>query len=351
MRRPPARSGRRPCDLPAEGSPEDWLPRWAWRWLLPECSGSEARGGGDSSASTRLAVLPFENQGVPEDEYFADGMTDAVRAKLSAIPALQVTARQSSAEYKKSPKSRQADRARAGGAVPADGYGAMGEGRRRKPSASQSRAGPGGHVFHPMATAFRRCAERRVRGSGQIAGRVAQALDIALGDGSRRQLRQQPTHDLAAYDAYLKGQGSSQRDPAAIRRAAAYYEQAVALDSGFVLAWAHLSHAHSVLSLISTPTPAEAKQARQAGERALALAPDGPEGHFAMGTYYGAVVRDRFTRGCGIRAGPGDRAEQCQNAGELGRYSARARSMGTRTGAIAAGTDPGPGDPRDPRST
>ena len=65
----------------------------------------QSQPGGSASGPTRLAVLPFENQGAPEDDYFADGMTDAVRGKLSALPALQVIARQSSAEYKKSTKS------------------------------------------------------------------------------------------------------------------------------------------------------------------------------------------------------------------------------------------------------
>jgi hypothetical protein len=52
-----------------------------------------------------VAVLPFENVGSASDEYFADGITDAVRGKLSGIPGLEVIAGRSSAEYKKSDKS------------------------------------------------------------------------------------------------------------------------------------------------------------------------------------------------------------------------------------------------------
>jgi eukaryotic-like serine/threonine-protein kinase len=52
----------------------------------------------------RLAVLPFENRGTPEQDYFADGITDEVRGKLSGLPALKVISRTSSAEYKQSPK-------------------------------------------------------------------------------------------------------------------------------------------------------------------------------------------------------------------------------------------------------
>jgi TolB-like protein len=50
-------------------------------------------------------VLPFENAGSADDEYFADGMTDEVRSRLSAIHGLRVTARASSSQYRRSSKS------------------------------------------------------------------------------------------------------------------------------------------------------------------------------------------------------------------------------------------------------
>jgi TolB-like protein len=54
-----------------------------------------------------LAVLPFENLGPAQDEYFADGVADAVRGKLAALPGLQVTASNSSSQYKKTTKTAQ----------------------------------------------------------------------------------------------------------------------------------------------------------------------------------------------------------------------------------------------------
>ena len=44
----------------------------------------------NASGATRLAVLPFENVGDTSDAYFADGVTDAVRGKLTGIPGLEV---------------------------------------------------------------------------------------------------------------------------------------------------------------------------------------------------------------------------------------------------------------------
>ena len=53
----------------------------------------------------RLAVLPFENLGAPEDDYFADGIADEIRGKLTSLPGLQVIARGSSTPYKKTTKT------------------------------------------------------------------------------------------------------------------------------------------------------------------------------------------------------------------------------------------------------
>jgi hypothetical protein len=63
------------------------------------------RDSGHDENARRIAVLPFENAGSADDEYFADGMTDEVRSKLAAIPGLQVTARASTSSYKKSSKT------------------------------------------------------------------------------------------------------------------------------------------------------------------------------------------------------------------------------------------------------
>ena len=54
---------------------------------------------------TRVAVLPFENLGAPEDDYFADGIVDEIRGKLTSLPGLQVIARGSSTPYKKTAKT------------------------------------------------------------------------------------------------------------------------------------------------------------------------------------------------------------------------------------------------------
>jgi tetratricopeptide (TPR) repeat protein len=80
-------------------------------------------------------------------------------------------------------------------------------------------------------------------------------------------------------------------DSPSLRQAIAAYEQAVALDSIFVRAWAQLARAQAYLYYITLSDPALAEAARRAAERALALAPTRPEGHQALGLYY-LVLKD-----------------------------------------------------------
>jgi TolB-like protein/Flp pilus assembly protein TadD len=241
-------------------------------------------------------VLPFENLGDSTTEYFADGVTDAVRGKLSALPGLQVIASRSSNEYKHSTKSLPeiarelgADYlliARIRWAKAADGT------SRVEVSPELVQASPGRPPTTKWQQPFEAAMTDVFRVQGDIAGQVASALNLALAPDQKETLTEKPTQNLAAYDAYLKGeasQGLMLISPPALRSAINHYEQAVALDSGFALAWAKLSMAHTAYYYNVTPTPAGAEAARQAAERTVALAPELPESQRALGSYYASV--------------------------------------------------------------
>ena len=111
-------------------------------------------------------------------------------------------------------------------------------------------------------------------------------------DSSRRELMAKPTENLAAYDEFLKGEaaaGVMKGDQASLRRAIAFYERAVALDSTFVQAWSQLSRARSSLYSNGVPDPKLGEQARLAAERARQLKPKDPSVYLAVGDYYGSV--------------------------------------------------------------
>ena len=138
-----------------------------------------------------------------------------------------------------------------------------------------------------------------------IATKVASALNVALGDSVRHELAARPTENLAAYDAYLKGEAASQgmaaADPASLRRAIGFYQQAVALDPGSSRPGPSSPARRSLLYTNSTPTPELAAQAREAADRAQALGPDRPEGQVALGDYYRYVTVDNRQAPRGLR--------------------------------------------------
>ncbi|HEX6107346.1 MAG TPA: serine/threonine-protein kinase [Gemmatimonadales bacterium] len=243
----------------------------------------------------RLAVLPFSNLGSPDDEYFADGMTDEVRGRLSGLSGLQVIAHRSAAEYRGTSKSYQ----EIGRELGVD-YLLVGKVRWEKQPGRQSRVRVSPELIEVANSStkwqqpFDAVLSDVFQVQGRIAGEVARALDLALAPPERERLEVRPTRNLAAYDAFLRGEEHSQRmtdnSPSELELAAGAYERAVALDSTFVPAWARLSQARSLVYSNGMPTPAGLERARAAAERALALDPDAPEARLAMGTFFDFVT-------------------------------------------------------------
>ena len=246
-----------------------------------------------------LAVLPFENLGDSTDEYFADGITDEVRGKLATLGGLKVIASSSAGQYKHSTKTPAADRRRSWACSTCS----IGKIRWEKREGGQSRVRvspelvqvtPGSAATTRWQQPFDASLTDVFQVQADIAGRVAQALDVALGDSARHDLEARPTRNLAAYDAYLKGLEiyNSTSDPARLRQAVSFFEQAVALDTAYAPAWARLSQVSTFINFVGTPSPALLERGRFAAERALALAPDRPEGRLAMGDYLRRIKLD-----------------------------------------------------------
>src|SRR5512134_2205268 len=246
----------------------------------------------------RLAVLPFDNLGDSAVAYFADGVTDAVRGKLAGVPGLQVIASASANEYKHTRKSPRLI-ARELGVT----YLLVGKIRWQKAGGRVNRVEvspelieltDNGEPTTRWQQPFDASLTDVFQVQADIAGRVTEALDVALGKSQRETLGEPLTRNVAAYDAYLKGEEllKSGVDIATLRRAVAEYEEAVTLDSTFVAAWAQLSRAHSFLYGAGQIRAAEVGQSRAAAERARALAPNRFEGHLALGDYYSYIPGD-----------------------------------------------------------
>jgi len=119
-----------------------------------------------------------------------------------------------------------------------------------------------------------------------VAERVAQALGVALGAGERQRIVERPTENLAAYDAFLRGDqllvSEGAVDLESARSAVLYYRQAVERDSGFALAWARLARAAALLYSDGEHADSIVQLARASAARALALAPNAAESHYAV---------------------------------------------------------------------
>ena len=169
---------------------------------------------------------------------------------------------------------------------------------------------------------------------GDIAAKVADALGVALADSTQRELAAKPTENLGAYDEYLKGEAASQAmgvsDPPSLRRAIAYYQNAVALDSTFALAWARLSHAQIRLYGNSIPDPALAEQARLSAERARRLNPAEPLVYRALGAYHVTMGPRSRARRRRVPGGRPARPRQRQPAGGAGEHRVLSRPVGQR---------------------
>ena len=273
-------------------------------WRRSHASGEEEPG------TKRLAVLPFENLGDSTTAYFADGMTDEVRGKLASLPGLEVTASRSASEYRHTSKTLPQIARELG-----VDYLLIGKIRWEKAAGSTSRVRVSPELVKVSAGGAATKWEQPFDASltdvfsvqADIAGKVASALNVAFGDSTKQQLAARPTQSLAAYDAFLKGeaiqQGLSVNDPPSLQRAIAFYEQAVALDSTFVEAWAQLARTEAWYYSLGTPVPAAGEAARRAAERAAALAPGRPESQLALGYYWQNVTGDNARALAAFEAG------------------------------------------------
>ena len=238
-----------------------------------------------------LAVLPFENRGDTSGVYFADGVTDEVRTKLAQVGGLEVIARSSSNEYRGSGKSPE-EIARELGAD----YLLTGTVSWEKPPGGGSRvrvtpelveirpgAAPRTRWGHPFEAALTDVFAVQA----DMAGQVAQALDLALGADARERLAARPTRNLEAYTAYLRGTElrSGEYSPETLRAAVAEFERAVALDPRFAAAWAELGLAQLDVFLLGGSQSRDAEAAGRSVERARALAAESPDTRLASGRH------------------------------------------------------------------
>ncbi|HEX6070871.1 MAG TPA: protein kinase [Longimicrobiaceae bacterium] len=241
-----------------------------------------------------IAVLPLDNPGGSVDESLASGLQLEIITSLGSASGLQVISSQSVREY-------------AGSTAPADEIGAS-LGADFVLSGSTQRYGHQIRVALQLtdASTNRNLWSDRYETSDtadlfqlqtRVAQSVADALRVRLTAGERARLSRLPTSNTRAYNLYVRGQEYEARGTARDQRiAASLYQEAVALDANFALAYARKSIVDGRIFRVSESpdrwSPQQAERSRQAAEMAMRLRPDLPEAHLARGYYLYHVHSD-----------------------------------------------------------
>jgi serine/threonine protein kinase len=264
-----------------------------------------------------LAVLPFENLGDSADAYFADGVANDLRTKLSQVPGLQVIARGSSNEYRKTTKTQQQIARELGVdyllTATVQWEKIAGSASRVRVSPELVDVSPNHAPRSKWGQQFDAALTDVFQVQADIATRVAAALNVALGAKQQQVIAQQPTTNLTAYNAFLKGEAAVERsvqsDFQTVPEALHFYEEAVALDPTFVDAWVELALWYSGLASAGQ-LPTDSSNARRAVEHAVALAPGKPDVQLALGRYTQWVRHDlaqaRADFEAGLKVAPGN---------------------------------------------
>lgn len=244
----------------------------------------------DDVAKIRLVVLPFENLGGPEDEYFAAGITDAITSRLAKISGLSVISRTSASKYRGTQKMLSQIGEELDVSYVLEGtilWDKSGDTDRVRITPQLIQVSDDSHVW---AEEYERVLTQIFAVQTNIATSIAEKLNITLLEPEREALAEQPTESTEAYHAYLAGLEKAHiaaYKPGFDTLAIQMYERAVHLDPTFGLAFAELSKIHSMIYHFNRdPSEERLQLAKSAVDSALSLRPDLPEAHLSFGYYY-----------------------------------------------------------------
>jgi serine/threonine-protein kinase len=241
----------------------------------------------DQASPRSVAVLPFLNMSAdPENEYFADGITEDVIAQLSKIRALTVVSRASVMPFKRREQGLREIAARLRVATLLDG--------------SVRRVGDRVRIVAQLVDAatdqplWSETYDRRLTDifaiQTEVALRIAGALHATLSPAERARVGREPTADVHAYQLYLQGRHCFiEYSDEGMHQAIAYFERAIARDPRYALAYASVALAYTELGETGMLDPDKAfPRAKAAAAQALAL--DGDLGDAHCTVAFGKMV-------------------------------------------------------------
>ena len=235
-----------------------------------------------------IAVLPFENLGPVDKQYFVDGMTDEVTSRLSGLSGLKVIARTSAMQYKNSPKPLKQIGAELGVNYILQGtvrWETIGSTTNVRVNPTLIRVDDETQLW---SVSIESVLSSAFKLQSDIASKVAGAMNVVTASAEKTTLTQALTNDAEAYDLYLRGSEYVSRvgkDDMEI--GIGIFEKAVARDPSFAAAYAKMAKTHAAYYwFFYDRSPERIRKARENAERALQLAPELSEAHEAMGWFY-----------------------------------------------------------------
>jgi TolB-like protein/Tfp pilus assembly protein PilF len=229
-----------------------------------------------------IAVLPLENLSHdPDNVYFAEGMQDEILARLSKIADLKVISRTSTQKYKSAPDNLREIAKQLGVGNVLEGS-VQKSGEVVRVNVQLINALNDAHLWGDV---YERKLTDIFAVESDIAKTIADTLQAKLTGAEKQLIAAQPTTDLTAYELYLKGRSLwSKRGGENLRQAIGFYEQAIARDPKYALAYSGLAEAYVLLPAYTTTAPQDAyPTAKAAALKALQLDEKLAEAHTALG--------------------------------------------------------------------
>jgi eukaryotic-like serine/threonine-protein kinase len=230
------------------------------------------------AAAASVAVLPFQNLSAdPENEYFADGITEDVIAHLAKVRTLKVISRSSVMPFKKSAQSPREIATRLGVTTLLEG--------------TVRRAGDRVRIVVELIDAV---SERNLWADtydrqltdifviqSDVARSITAALKTELSANERSRIEREPTNSIHAYELYLRGrQCLTDYSATELRRSIGFFERAIEIDPDYAMAHAGIAFAYADLGDSGFESGLDTyPRAQAAAARALEIDPDLGDAH------------------------------------------------------------------------
>jgi TolB-like protein/DNA-binding SARP family transcriptional activator len=236
--------------------------------------------GRDRPAVRSLAVLPLENlSGDSTQEYFADGITDALITELARIEGVRVTSRTSVMAYKRAHKPLPEIGRALGVDAVVEGT-VLREGDRVRITAQLVRTDTDEHLW---AQSYERQLSSVLTLQAEVAADIAREIRARAASGARLAAKSERAVHPEAYTHYLKGRYLS--GPGGSEQSLEHFRLAIALDPDFAAAWSGLADVYVHLDEWNGRPERERaanRKGMEAARRALALDPDLSEAHTSL---------------------------------------------------------------------